>query len=218
MWWWKYFRCGSTTFTLKYINKFSDKCKSAVKGFWSQSSAPLTCFQHPTIFSSFYCAFSLGLFLSFINFIIWDVFRLLVRQSRRLSATVGRQTNDLRCQNFKSVARRKGPDVFAIPSTWSYCIVGMLCFIPTPSDTDKCLLAGLHARKRCLCPRHCESDDTTAHFTLWTAAVVIMHYQTCLFSAYIDVKTFYYHEFKDKKAPQIFRPAVVAKTALACQC
>lgn len=123
---------------------------------------PLDPFAFGTVTSLRFFSFLPGLFLS-VHFIIWDVFCLLVRLSSRLRATVGRQTNATSCQNFESVARRKGPAVFRVRSTWSRARRWKaVFFLPRPpSDADECLLAELRARKRKTLP--CPRRPTLQH-------------------------------------------------------
>lgn len=141
-------------------------------------SAPLT---------SLHFFFLPGLFL-FVDFIILDVFCLLVRLSSRLRATVGRQTDETSCQNFESVARRKGPAVFRIRSTWSRRIVGKpFFFFFSPSIRHGRVFVGGASRQKTLpCPRRPTLQRTSLsalekYLQSLTAAVVVMHFQTSLF-------------------------------------
>lgn len=190
---------------------------SAINGFWSRGSTPLTRVRHRSIIAIYF--FLPGLFLS-VHFIIWDVFCLLVRPSSRLRATVGRQTNATSCQNFESVARRKGPAVFRVRSTWSRARRwNAVFFSRPPSDADECLLAELRARKRCrvLVGRH----YSTLHRPRLknTSRVSLRLWWWCIFKLLFFIQTvekWYFTIMNSLKThTTAFRPAAPAKNPLA---
>lgn len=152
---------------------------SAINGFWSQSSAPLTCFQHRSILSSVFCIFSLRLFFRRLYY-----FGCLPSPGPPVQqAYCHHWTPNKRCEMPKfrvsCQEKRSGCVSHSIHLESVHCWKAVP---PHPSPSS-------HQTRMSVCWRHLmlesitlsSSAGTTVHFTLCAAAGVLMHYQTSLF-------------------------------------